>query len=104
MRPGRGYGAEEFAGDVSLEAAADLGVGLALGAAFGDVGVGARADQPAGQSDVVQGAVELAVAAAVEAVPAGSAAGGRDRADAGQRGESLVRPMPTPSVVRSPTT
>src|SRR3954452_24548701 len=60
------HGAEEFSGDVALEAAADLGVGLAFGASAGDVGVGAGADAPAGQQDVVQGAVELAVSAAVE--------------------------------------
>src|SRR4051794_41821432 len=69
--------AEEFSGDVALEAAADLGVGLAFGAAAGDVGVGAGADAPAGQQDVVEGAVELAVSAAVEGGGGDSSGGGR---------------------------
>src|SRR4051812_32739548 len=80
--------AEEFSGDVPLEAAADLGVGLAFGAAAGDVGVGAGADAPAGQQDVVEGAGELAVAAAVEGGGADASAGGGGGGGGGDRGAS----------------
>jgi hypothetical protein len=40
------------------------------------------------EDDRVQGAVELAVAAAAEAVSAGLAAGSGDRCDAGEAGEA----------------
>ena len=78
--------AVELAGDVALEAAADFGIGLAFCAAPGDLGPGLLARAPASQEDVVQGAVEVAVAAAVEPVTDDAAATGGDRAGAGERG------------------
>ena len=66
-------------GDVSLEAALDLAWGLAFGGAFGGVGAGSWVVLKSGEDDRVQGAVELAVAAAVEAVADGLAGGGGDR-------------------------
>jgi hypothetical protein len=83
---GGGECSVELAGDVALEASADFVVGFAFGAAFGDVGVGAGAAAPAGECDVVQGAVEGAVAAAVEPVPDGAAAAGGQRAGPGEGG------------------
>src|SRR5690348_13724095 len=77
----------ELAGDVALEAAADFPRGLSFGGAPGDVGAGARAAAHPDQRDGVDSAVERAVAAAVEPVPGGSAAAGRDRAGAAERGE-----------------
>ena len=73
-------------GDVALEAAADFGIGLAFCAAPGDVGPGSLACAPASQEDVVQGAVEVAVAAAVEPVTDDAAATGGDRAGPGECG------------------
>src|ERR1035438_3230647 len=69
-------GAVEVAGEVALDAAADLLVGLALGPAALDVGQGRRVIAHTGDGDDVQGAVELAVAEAVEPVAVGPA--GRD--------------------------
>jgi hypothetical protein len=59
----------EFAGNVSLEAAADFPGGLSLGGAPGDVGAGAGAAAHPGDCDGVDGAVQRPVAAAVEPVP-----------------------------------
>jgi hypothetical protein len=78
--------AVELPGDVALEATADFGIGLAFCAAPGDVGLGSLAGAPASQEDVVQGPVEVTVAAAVEPVTDDTAAAGRDRAGAGERG------------------
>ena len=66
-----------LARDVALEAAEDLGLGLAFGGS--PIGVGARAwaVAQAADGDQVQGAVGVAVAAVVEAVAAGLARGGR---------------------------
>ena len=72
----------ELAGDVALEAAADLTGGLSLGGAPGDVGAGPGAAAHPGQRDGVNGAVQGPVPAAVEPVPDGLAAAGRDRAGA----------------------
>ena len=77
----------ELAGDVALEAAADFRWGLSLGGAPGDVGAGAGAAAHPDQRDGVDGAVQRPVAAAVEPVPDGLAAAGRERAGAAQRGE-----------------
>ena len=66
-------GAVEVAGEVVLDAAADLLVGFALGAAALDVGQGRRVAAHPGDGDGVQGAVELAAAEAVEAVSVGAA-------------------------------
>jgi hypothetical protein len=77
----------ELAGDVALEATLDLVWGLALGGTAVDVGAGSGAVARPGEHDHVDGAVECAVAAAVEAVPDGVAAAGRDRVGATERGE-----------------
>src|SRR6476661_5325811 len=87
---GGGQGAVELAGDVALEAAADLAGGLALGGAAGDVGPSPGAVGHAGQGDGVQGAVERAVAAAVEPVAYGAPAAGLEGAGPGQGGERGV--------------
>jgi hypothetical protein len=78
----------EFAGNVSLEAAADFPGGLSLGGAPGDVGAGAGAAADPGDRDGVDGAVQRPVAAAVEPVPDGAAAAGRDGAGAAGGGEA----------------
>src|SRR4051812_42773913 len=87
---GGSEGAVELAGDVPLEAASDLAGGLALGGAPGDVGLGGGAAAHPDHGDGVDGAVERAVAAAVEPVAHGAAAAGLQRAGAGQRGERGV--------------
>lgn len=58
---------------VALDAAADFLVGLAFGAAALDVGKGGRVVAHPGDGDDVEGAVELAVAEAVEPVPVSTA-------------------------------
>lgn len=63
--------AVEPAGDVALQAALDLSVGLALGAS--SFGVAAGGGVEAVDDDDVQGAVELAITAAVEPVAQGQA-------------------------------
>src|SRR4029453_14419690 len=68
----------ELAGDIADQAASDLAVGLALGAASLGVGAGRWVITQPGQDDQMQGLVELAVARAVEPNPHGLAAGGRD--------------------------
>jgi hypothetical protein len=78
--------AVEVPGDVALEAAADFGIGLAFCAAPGDVGPGSLACAPASQEYVVQGAVEVAAAAAVEPVRDDATAAGGDPVGAGERG------------------
>ena len=60
--------AVDLAGDVAFEAALGFSGGSAFGGSFGDVGLGVGAVAAAGDGDGVQRAVELAVAAAVEAV------------------------------------
>src|SRR5947199_8629396 len=79
--------AVELAGDASLEAAADFAWCFPLGGAPGDVGAGAGAAADPADRDGVDGAVECPVAAAVEPVPDGAAAAGRDRAGAAEGGE-----------------
>ena len=70
-------GAEEFAADVALEAADDLSSGAAFGGASGEVVAGAGVvAEPIGCCGVER-SVELAVAAAVEAVALGVARGCR---------------------------
>src|SRR5690606_21816600 len=77
----------ELSGDVALEAAADFSVGLAFGASTLEVGTGGGVVAHAVQSNDVQSAVELAVAAAVEAVTGGESGAGGDGRDAGEAGE-----------------
>ena len=81
------HGAIDDGGEVSLEASAGLGAGLALGAFAGEVGAGFGVPAGLDHGDGEQGPVELAVAAAGEAVAVGVAAGGGDRCGAGVRGE-----------------
>jgi hypothetical protein len=64
---------ENLPGDVALEAAHDLGLGLALGGAAGNVVLGGLVAAQADQGDAPQGAVRLPVAAAVQPVPVGAA-------------------------------
>jgi hypothetical protein len=59
--------------EVAFEAADRVAVGLALGAFAGDVGLGLVVAAGAGDRDAVNGGVDLAVAAAVEAVTLGLA-------------------------------
>jgi hypothetical protein len=80
-------GAVEVAGEVALDAAADFPVGLAFGTAVLDVGDGRWVAAHAGDGDGVDGAVELAVAEAVEPVAVGAAGGDRDGRGAGEHAE-----------------
>ena len=76
-----------MAGKVALEAAGGFAAGLAfLGSAF-DVGDGCGVPAAACDDDLVEGAVEFAVAAAVESVTDGLAGGGGDWGGAGEAGE-----------------
>ena len=63
--------AEEVSRDVALEAAFDLARGLAFGGAAGGVSTCGGVVLEAREHDRVQGAVELAITAAVEAVTNG---------------------------------
>src|SRR5690606_34923174 len=76
--------AEEVAGDVALEAALDVWVGLAFGPASFGVGACGGVVAESAEHDDVEGSVELAVAAAVEAVSGCHARRGGDGGDAGQ--------------------
>ena len=58
----------ELAGDVALEAASGFSCGFAFADSLGDVGLGEGAVSAAGDGDGVQCPVQVAVAAAVEAV------------------------------------
>jgi hypothetical protein len=64
--------------------------GFAVGGASLDVVAGALVPAQAGHDDGVQGAVGLAVAAAVEAVALCPAGGCLDGVDAAQRGEGCL--------------
>ena len=64
----------DAAGEVAFEAADGFAVGLAFCAFAGDVGAGFGVAACAGDGDAVDGGVDLAVAAAVEAVAVGVAA------------------------------
>jgi hypothetical protein len=75
------------AGEVALEAADGFAVGLAFGAFAGDVVLGLGVAAQPRDGDAVDRRVDLAVAAAVEPVPAGLARADRDRGDAGGPGE-----------------
>ena len=79
---------EESAGQVALEAAPDLAIALALLAPAGDVDQRLRVVQHAGQGDRVQGAVEFAVATAVEAMTDDLARGSLEGCYASQACES----------------
>src|SRR5450755_2068372 len=80
-------GVEDLAGDVALEAAHDLALGLAFGGSALDVCAGAVAVAQPADGDEVKRPVGLAVTAVVEAVT-GRLAGGRgDRARAAEHRE-----------------
>ena len=65
--------AVDFAGEVALEAAADLSEGAAFGGAALDVGAGSRIHAHAGDDGHVEGTVETSVSTTVDAVPDGVA-------------------------------
>src|SRR3954453_10694875 len=71
----------------TFEAADGFLGGLAFGAFAGDVVLGLGVAAQAGDGDAVDGGVDLAVAAAVEAVSVGVAGADRDRSDARGAGE-----------------
>jgi hypothetical protein len=73
--------------EVAFEAADCFAVGHAFGSFAGDVGAGLGVAARAGDGDAVDGGVDLAVAAAVEAVAVGLAGADRDRCDAAGAGE-----------------
>jgi len=75
------------AGEVAFEAAHGFEAGLAFGAFAGQVVLGLGVAAGAGERDAVNRGVELAVAAAVQAVAVGLAGADRDRGDAGGAGE-----------------
>src|SRR3954470_21565267 len=77
----------EAAGEVALEAADGFFGALAFGALAGDVVLGFGMAAQAGDGDAVDGGVDLAVAAAVEAMAVGLAGADRDRCDAGGAGK-----------------
>ena len=72
----------DAAGEVAFEAADCVAVGLAFGAFAVDVGAGFGVAAGARDGDAVDGGVELAVAAAVEAVAVGLAGTDRDWGEA----------------------
>src|SRR3954447_7401825 len=87
---GRGVSLEQVpdaAGEVALEAADGFAAGLAVGLPARGGGGRFGVDAAFGDREAVQGAVELAVAAAVEAVALGSSGGGGDRCRASGAGE-----------------
>ena len=61
-------GVKDHVGEMPFEAADSLAEGFALGLFASDVGLGTRVVLELGEGDGVEGAVELAVAAAVEAM------------------------------------
>lgn len=81
---------------VALEAEADLGVGLLLGASSNEVTLGRLVVvDHAPVHDGVQGPVESPVAESVEPMAFDSSGGRFQRADPGQRGEGGLRAAPT---------
>src|SRR5579862_955101 len=74
----------EVAGEVAFEAADGFACGLAFAGSAGDVVAGGLVDAAAVDQDGVEGLVELAVAAAVEAVAVVQSARGGDRGGAGE--------------------
>ena len=81
---------EQLPGCVALEAAADLGVGLLPGTALGRVVLGFGVVEHPPVDDDVQGAVELAIAAAMQSVALALASGDGDRSGPGLAGESGI--------------
>jgi hypothetical protein len=93
-----------LAGDVTLQAADGLELGVALTQALGDVGLGARIDAQPTDGDEMQGAICGAVTAVVEAVVSNFAGGGWDRAYATEGREARLRlqPLKLPYIRISP--
>jgi hypothetical protein len=77
----------EVAGEVALEAAGGFAAALSFADSPLDVVDGRLVDSASGEDDMVEGPVELSVAAAVESVADGLAGRGRDRGGAGEPGE-----------------
>ena len=70
----------DLPGDITLQAADDLGLGFAFLETAFDVDLGGQVRAEAGEHDAPQGVVRLAVTAGIEAKPAvGLARSGRDR-------------------------
>src|SRR3954453_8271395 len=84
---------EQFARDVTLQAADCLRLGVALGDAFRHVGLGPRFRPQPADGDDVQGTVGCPVAASVEAMAGGLARRGRDRTHPAQRGKACLGPQ-----------
>src|SRR5688500_16891510 len=80
-------GVEDDAGELALQAADGFAAALAFGLFAFEVGAGGWVDARLGDRDAVQGAVELAVAAAIEPVAAVLAGAGFEWCDAGVTGE-----------------
>lgn len=78
----------DFAGQVVFETVVDLVECASFGGTALDVGVGAGVHVHVGDDGHVEGAVEVLVSSAVDAVPDGVPGGRGDRADAGEAGES----------------
>jgi hypothetical protein len=71
----------EVSGDVALQTSHDVFLAEAFAGSADYVGAGPWVALHADQADGVEGSVGLSVAAAIEAVAVGLAAGGRDRTD-----------------------
>src|SRR5829696_200066 len=87
---GLGEEVPEASGEVAFEAADGFLGALAFGAFAGDVVLGLGVAAQAGDGDAVDGRVDLAVAAAVEAVAVGLARADGDRGNAGGARELCV--------------
>ena len=77
----------DAAGEVAFEAAHGFEAGLAFGAFAGEVVLGLGVAAGAGDGDAMDGRVDLAVAAAVEAMAVGLAGADGDRCDAARAGQ-----------------
>ena len=79
----------------AFQAPDDLAFGSAIGGASGDVVAGGLVESHADDDGAIEGGVGVAVAASIEAVPAGGHPGrGRDRARAAELRERGVRTNP----------
>jgi len=87
---GRVEQAPDSAGEVSFEAADRFSLGFAFAVSAVEIRAGRGVGPGAGERDDVQGAVELAVAAAVQAVALGVAGAGGNRCSAGVASEARV--------------
>src|ERR1700729_4364731 len=87
--------AVEVARGVALDTAPDFPVGFSFSAAALDVGEGRRVAAHPVNGDDVDGAVELAVAEAVEPVSVSAAGGHRDWCGAGQHAERCLAVDPS---------